>query len=300
VIVFWVGFETGIALACLYLLIAVSFTLIVAVSGVFSFLQATLIMLATVFAYVLSVEWGWSNFAIIPLLIVFGLVAGLLTHLMFVRPLMGRTRDMLESSMLTTLGASTAINAIAGLLFGSNTRPMPSYAPLTPFKIGSVPIDKTNVVIVAVCAVLMICFQVVLRRTSIGRVTRITLEDTDGAQLMGVNTVRVIMISFCVAGAMAMIAGWLVAPVLSASAYSAQNQAFFAFAAMAIGGFGSFNGAMIGAVVVGMGQGLIPAYLSPSWTIPLLLVFALVLLIIKPTGLLGRAGLFGAAAQRQV
>jgi branched-subunit amino acid ABC-type transport system permease component len=117
---------------------------------------------------------------------------------------------------------------------------------------------------------------------------------------MGVNTVRVIMISFCVAGAMAMIAGWLVAPVLSASAYSAQNQAFFAFAAMAIGGFGSFNGAMIGAVVVGMGQGLIPAYLSPSWTIPLLLVFALVLLIIKPTGLLGRAGLFGAAAQRQV
>jgi branched-subunit amino acid ABC-type transport system permease component len=166
--------------------------------------------------------------------------------------------------------------------------------------IGPLPLNRMNVLIIGVTFIIAILFDLILRRSTIGRITRLTLEDKEGAQLSGINTARTTTYSFAAAGALAALAGWLIVPVTAASPSSAAHLAFFAFAAMAVGGFGSFSGAAIGAVVVGVVQGVAPLYVNTNWTTVIILVGVTVLLIIRPSGLRGTAGLFGASGVREI
>ena len=118
--------------------------------------------------------------------------------------------------------------------------------------------------------------------------------------LMGIDTRRVITLVFGVAGALSAIAGFLVAPVIHASAFTAQELAFFGFAGMAIGGFGSFSGALLGGVVVGLIYGLVPVLWDPHLTVPILWAVVVAVLLVRPMGLLGTAGLFGSAKSREI
>lgn len=299
-LVFLVGLQSGIALAAIYVLIAVSFALVIAVSGVFNFVQGSVVMLTTLASYMFVKESGWSSYAALPVVLVLGLVGGALTYLVAVRPTLSRAKSLMETGLLTTIGASTAINAIAAVKFGSDARPVPGYVTGTPFHVGSVPIRPVYVVITVVAIGVVAAVMVVLAKTNIGHVTRATLEDAEGARILGIATDRVTFAAFAVAGVIAALAGWLIAPVIGASAFSAQELAFYAFAAMAIGGFGSFSGAMAGGVVVGLTSGLVPTYAQPEWANIAILALVICTLVIRPAGLLGTAGLFGSKSVREI
>jgi branched-chain amino acid transport system permease protein len=295
-----IGLLAGLALASAYLLIAMSFTLVVGVSSVFNFLQATYVMLAMVLTSIGVDHFGFSPFVVLPFLLVLGAAAGILTNLLLVKPIANRADHLIETALLTTLGASTAVVAIVSINFGSEAQAVKPYVAPEPWMIGPVPLNRMNVLIIGVTFVIAILFDVILRRSTIGRITRLTLEDKEGAQLSGINTARTTTYSFAAAGALAALAGWLIVPVTAASPSSAAHLAFFAFAAMAVGGFGSFSGAAIGAVVVGVVQGVAPLYVNTNWTTVIILVGVAVLLIIRPSGLRGTAGLFGASGVREI
>lgn len=297
---FLVALQSGLALAGIYALIAVGFTLILGVSGVFNFLQGSILMLTTLFVFELTAFHGWPDVGALFLLLVFGLACGVATYLGMVRPVANRARDLVETTLLTTVGASTAVNALAGNLFGSNTQPVSAYVSEKPINIGSFPLSKVDLVVVAATVILTIVYVQVMSRTEIGRVTRITLEDPEGARLLGIKTTTVILFSFAVAGLLTALAGWLVAPIISASAYSAYEVTFYAFAAMAIGGFGSFGGAFIGALAVGLAAALTPVYLSPQWTDIIIIGLVAGILVIRPSGILGTSGLYGSVREREV
>lgn len=295
-----IGLVAGLALASVYLLIATSFTLIVAVSGVFNFLQGTVVMLACVGSFIFTMQQGWPPLVALAVLLVIGLVIGVLTNLLLVRPAEGRAHHMIETTLLTTLGAGTAIVAITTMLFGSEGRRVTPYVSAEPWIVGSFPLNKTNVLIIVVTFAIAVAFDQLMRRSTAGRMTRVTLEDKEAAQLAGINVKRVVTLSFAAAGALAMLAGWLIVPVIGASPSSASYLAFYAFAAMALGGFGSFSGAAIGAVIVGLIQGVLPVYINPSWTTILLIVLVTGLLVVRPAGLRGVAGLHGAQGIREI
>jgi branched-subunit amino acid ABC-type transport system permease component len=295
-----IGLLAGLALASAYLLIAMSFTLVVGVSGVFNFLQATYVMLAMVLTSIGVDHFGFSPFVVLPVLLVLGAAAGVLTNLLLVKPIANRADHLIETALLTTLGASTAVVAIVSIGFGSEAQAVKPYVAPEPWMIGPLPLNRMNVLIIGVTFIIAILFDLILRRSTIGRITRLTLEDKEGAQLSGINTARTTTYSFAAAGALAALAGWLIVPVTAASPSSAAHLAFFAFAAMAVGGFGSFSGAAIGAVVVGVVQGVAPLYVNTNWTTVIILVGVTVLLIIRPSGLRGTAGLFGASGVREI
>jgi branched-chain amino acid transport system permease protein len=294
------GIVTGFALASIYVLIAVSFTLVLAASGVFNFAQGTIVMGGTVLAFILGVQLGWPAFATICAIVAVGVLGGLLTHVLAVWPAMGRSKAFGHTTMLTTIGLGTAANAIVALLFGSDSYRVPSYVSDNPISFLSIPLRPTYLVMIAVGVIVTGVVDWVIRRTTVGHVFRATLEDPEGAQLLGINTVTVITFAFACAGAMSALAGYMIAPVIAASAFTAQDLAFFGFAGMAIGGFGSFAGALVGGLIVGLIAGVTPTFASPHLALPLLWLVCVAVLLVKPGGLYGTAGLFGSARIREV
>jgi branched-chain amino acid transport system permease protein len=294
------GLVTGLALASIYILIAVSFTLILAASGVFNFVQGTVVMAGTILALVFGISLGWPVLVTAAAICVIGAAAGVLTHLIAVVPLLGRTKSFTHSTMLSTIGLGLAANAVAALLFGADAQPVPPYVGETPLLIGSLPLRPTYLLVIVVGLSLTLLIEIVVRKTVLGSVFRVTLEDPEGAQLLGINTQTVILLVFAIAGALSGLAGFLVAPIISASAYTAQEMAIYGFAAMAIGGFGSFLGALVGGAIVGILTGVLPAIAAPQATLPVLWLVVVAILIVKPSGLCGTAGLFGSANLREV
>lgn len=297
---FMLGIFTGLALASIYILIAVSFTIVLAASGVFNFAQGTVVMIGSILAFVIGVKLGWAPLATAAITALAGILAGLLTHLIAVRPAIGRTRSFSHTTMLTTIGLSTAVNSGVSILFGSDVHRVPSYVTENPLFLGSVPVRPIYLLMIGAGIAVTLLVEWIVRRTSVGHVFRTTLEDPECARLFGINTGKVIAIAFCLAGAMSALAGMLIAPVIGASAYSAQSLAFYGFAGMALSGFGSFAGALFGSVIVGVLSGFVPAVANPHLALPLIWVVVVAVLLIKPSGLWGTAGLFGSGKIREV
>ncbi len=296
-----IGLVTGLALASIYVLIAISVTLVLAASGIFNFAQGMLVMVGTILSFYFGVKFGWSAPVAVPLIALVGVIGGLLTYFVAVFPAIGRTKSFTHTTVLTTIGLGTAVNAIVALLFGSGNYNVPSYVSDAPVYLFSFPLRPTYLVIIAVGFGLTLLIDLLVRRTVIGFMFRATLEDPDGAELLGINTRSIILIAFGVAGLLSALAGYLVAPVIGASAFSAQELAFYGFAGMAVGGFGSFAGALVGGAVVGILGGLLPILsVDPHLTLPLTFVVVVAVLVVKPSGFWGAAGLFGSARSREV
>jgi len=294
------GVITGLALASIYVLIAISFTLVLAASGVFNFAQGSIVMGGTVLAFLLAVKLGSPVARTIAAVIACGLLAGLLTHLIAVRPAIGRSKSFTHTTMLTTIGLGIAVNAIAALMFGSDSFRVPPIVEDAPIRIGSIPLRPTYLIMVLCGAALTLSIEWLVRRTQLGYMFRATLEDAEYAQLMGIDTRKIIAFAFGLAGALSAIAGFLIAPVIGASAFAAQELAFYGFAGMAIGGFGSFAGALVGGLIAGLIAGVIPAVANPHYAQPILWLVVVLMLLFRPGGLWGTAGLFGSTRLREV
>lgn len=294
------GVVTGCALASIYVLIAISFTLVLAASGVFNFAQGTIVMGGTVLAFLLGVKLGWPVAITIAAIAAAGLIAGLLTHLGAVWPAIGRSRSFTHTTMLSTIGLATAVNAIVALLFGSDSHRVPSYVSDDPIVVLSLPLRPIYLLIVVAGASVTLGIEWLMRRTELGHMFRATLEDSEGARLLGIDTRKIVVFAFALAGVMSALAGYLIAPVIAASAFTAQELAFYGFAGMAIGGFGSFAGALAGGAIVGVLAGVIPAVANPHWALPALWIVVVAILLVKPAGLRGTGGLFGSARIREV
>jgi len=294
------GTITGLALASIYVLIALSLTLVLAASGVFNFAQGTIVMIGSVLALIFGVRLGWPPLVAMAGITLLGIAAGLLVHTIAVRPAIGRSRSFSHTTVLTTIGLATAANAFIALLFGGDTYAVPSYVSDQPVIFFSIPLRPIYLVMVGAGAAVTIAIEVLLRRTQIGHMLRVTLEDAEGAQLLGIDTLKVIISVFGLAGGMSALAGYLIAPVTAASAFVAQDLAFYGFAGMAIGGFGSFGGALIGGVIVGLLAGIMPIVANPQAAVPVIWGAVIAVLLVKPAGLFGTAGLFGATRTREV
>lgn len=294
------GLVTGLALASIYVLIAISFTLVLAASGVFNFAQGTIVMGGTILAFLFGVLFAWPPVIAVAVIIGVGVLAGLLTHLLAVWPAIGRSRSFTHTTMLTTIGLGTAANAIIALIFGSDSHRVPSYVSDDPLAVFGIPLRPIYLVMIAAGVVVTFSIEWLVRRTELGHMFRATLEDPEGAQLLGIDTRKIIAFAFGLAGAMSAVAGFLIAPVIAASAFTAQELAFYGFAGMAIGGFGSFAGALVGGLIVGLIGGIVPAVGNPHVALPLLWLVVVAVLLVKPAGLWGAAGLFGSARLREV
>jgi len=239
-------------------------------------------------------DWHWHLYLAIPVLCIGGAVAGALFDYVAHRPIEGRTKNVTIAVLLATTGLAIAIDAAAGLWFGDTPRDTPAYVTPSPINIFSVPVPVYYAVMIAVVAVVVIAFEIVLRFTAVGRGLRAMQEDREGLSLLGFNVkVRTTMV-FALSGLFAALAGFLITPVSSSSPQVGTQLVIPAFAALAIGGFGSFRGAIGGGLVIGLIVGIVPLYLPVASVNPILLILVVAVLVVRPTGL------FGARAAREL
>lgn len=274
----------GLLLGGVYALVASGLTLIFGVMRVINIAHGAFLIVASFLAYTL-----WSELGIDPLLAivittpVIGL-AGWVTYKLFVSPI--RTAPM-ASSVLLTFGLALVLEALMGTIWGNNSTAIrPSYADES-FTVGSIFLPKAQVYGGVVAVLVLAVLWVILTRTWLGRAIRAAAINPGSAELVGIKVAAVAALVFAI-GIAAAGAGGAIVGVLYPFVPGAHYQWIARLLAIVVlGGMGSLNGAILGALIFGVAETFTAAYVSPSWAtaVPYAIVFAV--LLIRPQGLLG-------------
>jgi branched-chain amino acid transport system permease protein len=269
----------------LYALIAMGFNIVFIATGTFNFAQAQFVMLGT-FAAWIGLSTLHLNWALVMLL-GFGIggLIGAAEERVAIRLLPGHGT---HGELVTTVGAAVIIEGVALAVWGSNPQPVPSILPndavLTLF--GGRVYPHELLLILSGFAVVVLG-EILSRRTRLGMAALATAEDRVAAILRGINVGRLSVGAYVVACGMCVALGPIIAPATYATATIGDALNLKAFVALAIGGFGSPKGALLGGIAAGVVEAMTGRYLSASFQNLAVLLLLLTVLMIRPMGLFG-------------
>lgn len=274
----------GLLLGGVYALVAGGLTLIFGVMRVINIAHGAFLMLAAFITYTL-----WSEVGIDPLVaillttpLIFGL--GWVTYKVLVAPI--RTAPM-ASTVLLTFGLALLLEATMGTIWGNNSTSIrPPYADES-FRFAGLFLPKSQVFGGVVAVLVLVALFIVLTKTWLGRAIRAAAVNPSGAELVGIRTASVAALVFAL-GIAAAGAGGAIVGVLYPFVPGAHYQWIARLLAIVVlGGMGSLNGAVLGAMLFGIAETMTAAYVSPAWAtaVPYAIVFAV--LLVRPQGLLG-------------
>ena len=292
----------GLTTGALYALVALGFSMVYGVLKLLNFAHGDLYMVGAYIGFFV-IQWfgGAQHLSIaVPLLLVimFVLAAGLVGGLgvaierFAYRPLRDAPRI---APLITAIGVSFFLESSALLLFGAqyrvyNTADFISLS--SGIQIGSVTIDSVKILVLVLGVVLMAGLQLLVNRTRLGRQMRAVAADREAAEMLGINVNFVITATFFLGSALAGVAGimggLLFNQVTSTIGFIAGLKAF---TAAVVGGIGSIPGAMLGGLVIGVAESFVTGYISSTYSNLIVFGILIVVMLIRPSGLLGRAQL---------
>jgi branched-chain amino acid transport system permease protein len=292
----------GVTTGALYALIALGFSMVYGVLKLLNFAHGDLYMVGAYIGFFV-IQWfgGAQHLTIaVPLLLVimFVLAAALVGGLgvaierFAYRPLRDAPRI---APLITAIGVSFFLESSALLLFGAqyrvyNTADFISLS--SGIQIGSVTIDSVQILVLVLGVVLMAGLQLLVNRTRLGRQMRAVAADREAAEMLGINVNFVITATFFLGSALAGVAGimggLLFNQVTSTIGFIAGLKAF---TAAVVGGIGSIPGAMLGGLVIGVAESFVTGYISSTYSNLIVFGILIVVMLIRPSGLLGRAPL---------
>ena len=177
----------------------------------------------------------------------------------------------------------------AELILGSGAKVIPAYYTNQTFRIGSVPLGLTSIITLLVTVLSMLVLTFLVQKTKLGKAMRAVSEDMDAARLMGINVNSTISFTFAVGSALAGIGSVLYCcSYPQATPTMGSMLGLKAFVAAVLGGIGSIPGAFLGGILLGIIENLSKAYISTQLSDAIVFLVLVVVLIVKPTGLLGK------------
>ncbi len=283
----------GLTIGSLYALVALGYTMVYGVMKLINFAHGDLVAFsAYVGLTIFSQLFGASATNFINIIIIFLLTAiivafiGVLLERLAYRPL--RTAPRL-SAVVSALGAALVIQNGIMLIWGPNMQIFPAdLLPSTSWNFGGVIISFTQLVILILSAFLMAALFLFINKTKMGTAIRATAIDQDAAKLMGINVNRVIMLIFVIGSMLGAIGGLFIGLYYRALTFDmGWLYGLNAFIAAIIGGIGNIPGAMLGGLMLGLFNALIAGYISTEWAETFTFILLIVILIVRPTGILG-------------
>jgi branched-chain amino acid transport system permease protein len=277
---------SGLTVGAVYALVAVGFTLIYNASGVINFAQGEFVMLggmATVFLAAAGVPLPLAALGAI----VATIVVGLALHRLAIEP----ARDASTAALIIiTIGASIFLRGSAEVFFDKRFHSLPPLVGNEPIHFGGAAIVPQSLVVLAGTAVIVTALSLFMRRTLFGKAIVATAANRLAARLVGIDTRIVVGFSFGVSAAIGAIAGVLVTPITLTSYDAGTLLALKGFAAAMLGGIGSAPGAVVGGLLLGLLEQFSAGYFSSQYKDAVAFVVILIVLLARPQGLLGRAG----------
>ena len=299
----------GLANGVLYALVALGYTLVYGIIELINFAHGDLFMLGTVFsAFTLSAlgltkanadnatVTGWLGFVLVLVLaMIFCATINVLIEFLAYRRLRHAPK---LAPLITAVGMSFILQNIGLQWSGSGTRDwntimtLPTASDRAGFEIGSVTVRWMYLIDAGVAAILLVIMTFVVARTRIGKAMRATAQDQDAARLMGININRIISFTFAMGGALAGAAGLLYEQTLGTTWYATGFQlGLIAFTSAVLGGIGNLPGAVLGGLLIGLIQGYndaLPHALHQDWSQSVVFIVLILVMVFKPTGLLGK------------
>ena len=291
----------GLALGMMYALLALGFTMVYGIIELINFSHFSVFMTGTFVGLtvldlmgVTAVSRSLSGLPLVATLIALFLVTMLVTGLLGVlieRVCLRPLRNVSGTApMITTIGVAFILINLMLLTFGPQAQRFPSLLPNWRWPLmGTAEITFKQLVLFAVGLVLMVALSHLVKRTTLGKAMRAVSFHRDAASLMGIPTDRIITITFALGSALAAAAGFLVGltnpkiePLMGIM------PGIKAFVAAVLGGIGSIPGAMIGGLLMGISEYMVVGYISSTYRDAIAFVILIIVLLIKPAGLLGR------------
>jgi branched-chain amino acid transport system permease protein len=274
----------GLLIGAVFALVAVGLTLIYGVMDIINFAHGEMVMIGMYVSF-----FAWSMLGLDPLISVpltgvsIALVGGLM-YVAAVGRVLGRS---LLAQVIVTFGLQVFLRGLAQFLWKPDTRTISdNWISDVRWMVGSVVIGGPQVVMAVGAAVTTLAVTLFINRTRLGSGIRAAGEDAKAAALQGIDPRKMYALAWIIAGAAAGIAGALLMNSYSASPTAGVTFALMAFVVVALGGFGSITGAAMAGVLVGVAQGIVGLY-APSYTLAAALGLYLVVILVRPQGLLG-------------
>lgn len=277
----------SLTVAGLYAAIAAGLTLTVGVTRIINFAHGEFVMLGAFLTYALFTQYGISPWIG---MLVSGVAIGLFSALVY-RVFLARVLKQDEhNQLLATLGLSILLVNIAIILWSPDPRVMQAPPLLPALEFGGVTVPGNNLVVAGVGGLLFLALQYIMRHTRYGTQMRFASDDAELAMYSGINVDRIFELSFVVGGVAAGIAGGLVALVLYVHPAVGLDLVIRAFAIIALGGLGNIPGALIGAAILALSEGLISTFVPHGGSFGYGVAFLLLLLVltVRPSGLFGK------------
>lgn len=286
----------GLSLGSIYALIALGYTMVYGILKLINFAHGEVFMIGAYAGYFAALglgvqDYGSAGFpiylAILVLVFAMGVAALLGASIEFLayRPVRSAPR---LTPLITAIGVSLFLQNAAMLAFTPNPRPYPAILKEVRFELGGVIVTNVKLTIFVVAVALMVGLNAFIQRTWTGKAMRAVSTNLDAARLMGINTDRIIRATFAVGSALAAAGGILFGlDQITINPLMGVLTGLKAFVAAVLGGIGNIRGAVLGGLLIGLAEQLTAGYLSPDYRDAITFVILIIILILRPQGLLG-------------
>ncbi len=267
-----------------YALLAVGFSLIFGVARMVNLAHTSFLMLAAYGMFYTTYRLGLDVFTAILISLVATVIIGLVSYKLFI----DRIREHEVTVMLITLALATIFQECMVLAFGAHFREAPTLIPGF-IEVLGVKVSYQHLLTIAVVAVVLFAIWLLLSKTKLGIAIRATAQDTEVANLMGINVSRILLFAMGIAAALAAIAGIVVAPLWVVYPYMWMNPLVMIMAIVVLGGLGSIKGSLIGAFIIGLVEAAVVFYLPGGAFLrgAIALLVMVIILVVRPEGLYG-------------
>lgn len=276
----------GLSLGSIYALIALGYTMVYGIIKLINFAHGDIYMIG---AFIGLYCGTTLKLSLIPTLIVSMLGAalvGVIIEKVAYKPLRNSPRITL---LITAIGVSLLLQNGMRVLVGPAPKAFPKLLNTEVIKLGAISIETSKVLMLVVSIILVLLLQIIVYKTKVGKAMRAASFDTEAASLMGINVDNIISLTFAIGSALAGAAGVLVSLAFTVvEPYMGTIPGLKAFIAAVLGGIGSIPGALVGGLLIGLTENLTKAYISTTLSDAIVFGILIIILLVKPTGLLGK------------
>lgn len=279
----------GISLGSVYAIIALGYTMVYGIAKMLNFAHGDVIMVGGYVVLTIVSGMGLPPMVGVLAAVVACTVLGVVIERLAYKPLRNASSSL--AVLITAIGVSYFLQNVALLIFGADTKSFTSVVSVPAITLagGSLTISGETTVTIIACIVIMIGLTLFVNKSKAGQAMLAVSEDKGAAQLMGINVNGTIALTFAIGSALAAIASVLLCSAYpSLTPYTGSMPGIKAFVAAVFGGIGSIPGAMIGGILLGVIEILGKAYISSQLADAIVFAVLIVVLLVKPTGILGK------------
>ncbi|WP_312644325.1 branched-chain amino acid ABC transporter permease [Hydrogenoanaerobacterium sp.] len=279
----------GIQVGSIYALVALGYTMVYGIVKLINFAHGDFIMVGayvSLFSIPLLLGMGLPAWLCVIFAVVTCSLLGVVTERVAYKPLRNSPRI---TALITAIAVSLLLQNLFMLIFSSSPKPFPAVFDKNQFNLGGVQFSGVTVITIVVSIVTMLALQMFVKNTKTGKAMRAVSEDGGASILMGINSNTTISVTFAIGSGLAAIAA-----VMYCSAYPLVDPymgsmlGLKAFIAAVLGGIGIIPGAMLGGFVIGLVESMTKAYISSQLADAVVFGILIIVLLVKPTGILGK------------